>query len=269
MSFQLTQQQRNFFEVFGYLKLPKLYANEAQQLQTAFDEIYQKHQALDWQHEAHYNKSRYIIFNFLEKHPALRTLITDQRLEALFGTFLGSDYCYTASEGNIFTGDTYWHSDIYGCHFKYRYVKALFYLDPLSANKGALCVIPGSHLFGDQYANKLQGRVWEHEKHFGISKDQVPHIAIATEPGDVILFDNRIKHATIDTTNARRRLFAVYGTQRFAEEDEDKLLSNFADAKKLGGVVHTKEFLATLSDAERYRIEQTLAVLNKNQISAY
>lgn len=269
MAFQLTQQQRNFFDVFGYLKLSKLFSNEAVLFQQVFDELYQAEQALDWQHEAHYNKSRLIIFNFLEKHPALRKLITHENIQALFRPFLGNNYTYMASEGNIFSGDTYWHSDIYGCHFKYRYMKALFYLDTLKADSGALCVIPGSHLFGDQFANKLEGRVWEHEKHLGISKEDVPHVAIETEPGDVIIFDNRLKHATINKTDSKRRLFSVYGVQRFEDGDEDKLLKIFADAKKLGSAVHTQQFIDTLTDTERYRIEQTLHLLNKHQISAY
>lgn len=269
MAFQLSQQQRNFFDVFGYLKLPALFADQAQDLQQAFDELYQQEQAVDWVHEAHYNKSRHIVFNAAEKHPLLRQLITEPNLDSVFSDLLGNDYNYNASEANIFTGDTYWHSDIYGCHFKYRYVKALMYLDPLTAKTGALCVIPGSHLFGDQYANKLQARVWEHDKHLGIDKEAVPHVAIETQPGDVILFDFRIKHATINHSENRRRLLTISATQRFAQEDEPKLLENLIAGKKLGAVIHSKAFVESLTEQEQLHLEQTLRVLQEAQLTPY
>lgn len=269
MTLQLTRQQLNFFEVFGYLKLPGLYRNQAHELQSAFDSLFREYESLDYRHPAHYNKARHIIFNAVERNPTLRKLITAPDIENVFSQLLGNDYSYTASEANIFTGDTYWHSDIYGCHFKYRYAKALFYLDPLTATTGAICVIPGSHLFGDKYANKLNARVWEHEQHLGINKEEVPHVAIETQPGDVILFDFRIKHATINHANTQRRMFTLCGAQRFATEDEEKLLSTFLDIKKLGASVHNEEFIKTLSEKERYRIEQTLAIHEQNQLHSY
>lgn len=264
MSFNLTKQQRNFFELFGYIKLPGLFADQATELQSAFDQLYQQHAPIVWNHEAHYNKPRYMIGNFAERHSVLRQLITDPALQAAFSGLLGADYSYTASEGNIFTSDTYWHSDLYGCHFKYLYVKALFYLDPLTERTGALCVIPGSHRFGDKYANFLQARLWEHEKHFGITKEEVPYTAIETAPGDVILFDYRIKHATFNHSDSPRRMFTICASQRFAAEDEDKLLKSQQDLLSMGMEVHTAEFLASLSEAERYRIEQTLSLLDRS-----
>lgn len=269
MSYLLTPQQRNFFEVFGYLKIPRLFYDNISALQQGFDQLFEQHNALDWRHDAHYNKPRHIIFNAAEKHPLLRHLITCERMESLLGELLGDNYTYTASEANIFTGDTYWHSDLFGCHFKYRYVKALFYLDPLTANTGALCVIPGSHLFGDSYANKLQARIWEHEQHLGISKSDVPHIAIETQPGDVIFFDYRLKHATINITSSQRRMFTICGVERFQSEDEDKLLKCLLDGKNIGATIHTKAFLDSLTTKERYRIEQTLSLLESHKIQAY
>jgi hypothetical protein len=63
------------------------------------------------------------------------------------------------------------------------------YLEPLGADSGALRVLPGSHRpeFGDALGT-LEAA--------GMAADALPSHVIATEPGDLIFFDEHLFHAS-------------------------------------------------------------------------
>lgn len=256
----LTRQQKNFFDTFGYLVLPGLLKDSAAAFTAAFERLYAKDdkEIIDWRHEAHYMKSRRVLLQFIEREPALTALLEHPVIDGIFRSLLGEDYLYRASEGNIFTGDTYWHSDLYGAHFKYRHIKILLYLEPLDADSGAFRAIPGSHLFGDKFANLLERYVWKHEENYGLEKDEVPCVTIPTQPGDALVFDYRLKHAT-SHTRQNRRMFSICASERFADEDLPvlaKLVNDYLPAS--GGQVFQPDFVAQVSDRIRPHIEQSL-----------
>ena len=258
--FALTTQQKNFFETFGYLKLPGLLADVIGNIGQHFDKLFIAHnpEVVDWLHEAHYMKSRFVLMHFIEREPELASLLEDPRIHGLFLSLLGKDYQYRASDANIFTGDTYWHSDLYGAFFKYRHVKILTYLDPLDGNSGAFRAIPGSHLFGDKFANKLENFVWKHEENYGLHKDEVPSVTVPTVPGDVLVFDYRLKHATSYTT-FKRRMFTICGSEAFAEEDMPTLQKLTSELLPIaGGQVFLPEFVANAPASRQKHLEQSL-----------
>jgi len=259
----LSDQQVRFFETFGYVFLPGVFANRADQLTERFDRLFSQHTAdvLDWRHEAHYNNARHILLQLIERDDYLATLLDDPIIDGVFESLLGQEYLYRASEGNIFTGDTYWHSDLYNADFKYRHIKILFYLDPIDADSGALRVIPGSHLFGDRFANQLERYVWEHDKYYGVGKTAVPSVTLPTRPGDIIVFDYRLKHATCHS-GARRRMFTVCGSERFRDEDLPSLRKMTEDLCKVsGGKLFQENFLQNASPSQRRHIQQILTCM--------
>ena len=256
----LTKQQMRFFETFGYLYFPGLLGDRTASVCDSFDKLFTTHQGdvIDWRHEAHYNNARHILLQLIERDSTLANLLDDARIDDIFTALLGKDYLYRASEGNIFTGDTYWHSDLYNADFRYRHVKILFYLDPIDAKSGALRVIPGSHLFGDAFANQLERYVWEHDKFYGVSKEEVPSVIIPTKPGDAIVFDYRLKHATCHS-GSHRRMFTICGSEQFKEEDLPSLCNMVADLRKMTrGKVYRDTFVAEASPACRRHLEQCL-----------
>lgn len=260
LPFNLSRQQRNFFDTFGYLVLRGALKDQIESISAAFEYQFEKaHQeVVDWQHEAHYLKSRRILMQFIERQPELTRLLDHPFINGFFNALLGEDFLYRGSEANIFTGDTYWHSDLYGAFFKYRHVKVLLYLEPLDANNGAFRAIPGSHLFGDKFANFCQRDVWKHEERLGVDKDHVPCVVVPTQPGDAVFFDLRLKHATCNTKHARR-LLSITASQRFAEEDLPKLAeltNNYLHVTD--GHAFLPDFLATATAAQRAHVEQTL-----------
>jgi len=258
--FSLSLQQKNFFDTFGYLVLPGLLKDDIANISSAFFDLYEKsdQEIVDWRHEAHYMQSRKVLLQFIERQPELAALLDHPVIDGILSSLLGEQYLYRASEGNIFTGDTYWHSDLYGAHFKYRHVKILLYLDPLDADSGAFRAIPGSHLFGDKFANLLERYVWKHDENYGLNKDQVPCVTIPTQPGDALVFDYRLKHATSHTKN-NRNMFSICASERFSKEDLPilaELLNNFLPLT--GGEVYRKQFTEAATESQKIHLEQCL-----------
>ena len=259
--FTLTRQQKNFFDTFGYLVIPGLLKNCIEEVSTVFNQLFEHNpeEVVDWRHEAHYMKSRRFLLQFIERRPELSALLEHPVIDGIFRDLLGTDYLYRASDGNIFTGDTYWHSDLYGAFFKYRHVKILLYLEPLDANNGGFRAIPGSHLFGDKFANLCERYVWKHEQHLGLEKDDVPSISIPTQPGDALVFDYRLKHAT-NHTQADRRMMSICASQRFADEDLPelaRLTQMYLDMAGGGGIYHPR-FTEHATPAQRQHMTQCL-----------
>jgi len=261
----LSPQQIRFFETFGYLSFPGLLGGDTDTVVSKFDALFANHSkdVLDWRHEAHYNNARHILIQLIERDPFLSSLLEHPRISGIFKSLLGDDYLYRASEGNIFTGDTYWHSDLYNADFKYRHIKILFYLDPIDANSGALRLIPGSHLFGDKFANLLERYVWEHDKNYGIDKESVPAVTIPTRPGDAIVFDYRLKHATCHS-GERRRMFTICASERFREEDMPSLQKMVEDLRKVShGKIYQDDFVNLAPEERIKHLDQCLRSVEK------
>lgn len=256
----LSKQQQNFFNTFGYLVLPGLMKDSIADISAAFEKLYamDDKEIIDWRHEAHYMQSRRVLLQFIERQPELFALLDHPVINGIFISLLGKDYLYRASEGNIFTGDTYWHSDLYGAFFKYRHIKILMYLEPLDENSGAFRAIPGSHLFGDKFSNLLERYVWKHDENYGLTKNQVPCVTIPTQPGDALVFDYRLKHAT-SHTKFNRRMFSICASERFADEDLPQLaelVNNFLPMTS--GQVYHPNFAAQASESQRMHMDQCI-----------
>ena len=75
-------------------------------------------------------------------------------------------------------------------------IKFTFYLSNVDGDSGALRVLPGSHLtpFSDAIAGVPL--LDQEEQDDGLAVDELPATVLATRPGDAILFDFRIWHAS-------------------------------------------------------------------------
>ena len=107
------------------------------------------------------------------------------------------------------------------------YYKMAFYLDPLSRESGALRVIPGSHRWGDAYAESLESQIRKSGENWGIEGWKVPAVALETQPGDIVVFNQNTKHSAWGGSD-RRRMFTVNCTARFAEMDMQFLKNEIA-----------------------------------------
>jgi hypothetical protein len=206
---KLTQQQRSFYETFGFISFPGLFKTEIGAISAEFDRIWERNC------RDHDEKLRSRIIPFADQSEALSGLLDDPRIDELVASVLGPDYNYMGSDGNFYVGETNWHSDLFDC--REHFFKIAFYLEPLDAGNGCLRVIPGSHRTGEPFANVLDQQLCHQPELLGIHGSQIPYVALDTRPGDVVCFDQRIKHSSYNG-GTRRRMFSLNFSQRWTPE---------------------------------------------------
>ena len=223
---RLTEQQLKYFETFGFLKFPGLFAEEVDDISDAFEQVWAENERRDGRRHDHTRRSALV--PFIDQSEYLSGLLDDPRIEGIASSLLGDDFNYWTSDGNFYVGDTNWHSDscrnigyqpVKADPDKYPYlgVKMGFYLDPLTRDSGSLRVIPGSHRVGDRYADSLEEHLREGEATLGVHGRDMPAMALETVPGDLLLFDLCTKHASFGG-GTRRRMFTVNMQERHREE---------------------------------------------------
>ena len=218
---RLSDQQGRYFDTFGFIKFPGLLANEIGVITQEFEDLWATHGSGHHGRE-HDRIRRSALVPFVDRSEYLSTLLDDGRIEGIAASVLGDDFNYTSSDGNFYVGDTAWHSDGY-IDRKYPSVKMAFYLDPVSHDTGCLRVIPGSHRVHDGFAEDLQkvlpsSRESHLDEAWGVPGSEVPAVSLECEPGDLLMFNHSIKHASFGGGD-RRRMFTMNFQKRYADED--------------------------------------------------
>ena len=225
---QLTPQQLAFMDTFGYLVFPGLLSDKIDRIIAEFESVFAAHGG-GHNGKPHDGTARSCILPFVDQTEYLAALIDDPRIDGIFTSLLGADYNYLGSDGNFYVGDTNWHSDTdWSGRMRGKppriFYKLALYLDPVTATSGALRVIPGSQRYGDAFAEALQATLRQSPETLGIAGSQVPAIALESNPGDVVVFNQNTKHSAWGGSN-RRRMFTINCTARY-QEAEMPLLRN-------------------------------------------
>ena len=214
--------KKHFFEAFGFLHLrgvikPHEVMEIRMELLRIFDE--------DRSGEPYEGNRRQQIDAVVEHSQLLAPFATDSRILTPVNELLGDGVIWIGSDANLYVGDTGWHSD--GSNLDYRRIKALFYLDALTLNTGALQLIAGSHRapMHSCLAPLLQRsdktitpygvvaplRDQAGTPVLGTPVGELPAVGIATVPGDVVLFDQNIWHSSYGGSIARMMFTMNYG----------------------------------------------------------
>ena len=228
---------------------------------------------------------------FADQSEYLSSLIDDPRIEGIASSVVGDDFNYlSGSDGNYYVGDTAWHSDRYvegwdpdrreGGKRPARkngldatassviavtlspMVKMVFYLDPLTRDTGCLRVIPGSHNPGDKFAESVHkgsaasAATDRSEERWGIDGSEVPAFALEVEPGDLVMFDQRIKHASFGGST-RRRGFMFAFEERYEEADLP-VLREYMESQNEER--YGEKMIGTANPARMRHLSQKLAV---------
>ena len=252
----MTEQQRRFFETFGYLGFPGLLSDSIAEIIDAFEDVWATHGG-GHSGQAHDGTARSCIARFLDHHERLCALLDDPRILGIAETLCGEDFNYMGSDGNYYVGDTGWHSD--GWHREIRHIKIAFYLDPLTRDTGCLRVIPGSHRIGEGYTESLQANLRQSGSHWGVAGGDIPAMALETTPGDVLVFNHNTKHAAFGG-GTRRRMFTMNLCQRYPEEKLSELRDYLGGAARFWVDRAYQETLVETASPERLRhLEQVRA----------
>lgn len=199
---QLTQQQLNHFDTFGYIAFPGLLKKEIGWITEEFEEV----MANVASGKDHDGSARTIVVPTIDYSERLCTLLDDERILGIAGALIGDDFNYGSGDGNFYSGDTRWHAD--GGYPELFAIKLAFYLDPLTGGSGSLRVIPGSHMPDSMWrTGGLNAN--EAEESWGVSPADIPgSVPLKTDAGDVVVFDHNLKHASFGG-GKRRRMFTM------------------------------------------------------------
>jgi hypothetical protein len=216
---ELKQEQKQFFETFGYLVLPGLLADEIGWITEEFEAVFRDRQV------DHDGTKRSCIVPFIDQRERLCGLLDHPRIEGVAASLLGPEFNYVGGDGNFYSGDTAWHSD--GFHHVGRFVKLALYLDPVGAETGCLRVIPGTHRLEAESWDARQARtsleLW------GIEQGEVPCRTLESRPGDLVAFNHNLMHASFGGS-ARRRMFTLNLCRRCETPEEIADLERYIEA---------------------------------------
>ena len=169
---KLTDQQKRFFDDFGYIFLPGLMAEEIGWITEEYERSFTENGI------THDGTERSSLGNIVEKNEQLFALLDNPKVDGLLAGLMGDDYNYLDSGADLYVGGGMWHPD---CHdAPVLQIKWAMYLESLTRETGALRVVPGSHKQG--WIGNL-----DTESLWGITDDEVPCVAPDNTPGDVMV----------------------------------------------------------------------------------
>lgn len=212
---------KNFYDTFGYIKIPKFFSKEEISLiSKIFDKrMKSKFGKIPFGHSRIYPQ-------MLEEDEILTSILESEKMIDLMTALLGEDFIYYGSDGNYFSSTANWHRDWFN---KTRSCKVGIYLEKLGPYTGALRVIPGSHFLNDAFSSFLSEALYwpegpyagglDEKNFFGTGNSphvlrknhDIPHVVISSNPGDIIIFNQNIVHCTSRTVFPKiRRLLGIH-----------------------------------------------------------
>ena len=259
---RLTNQQINYFKTFGYLVFKGIFVDEINDITQGFERVWSNLGGGHYGKE-HDKKQRSAVLPFIDKDEYLCALLDNDSIDGIAASILGDDYNYTSSDGNFYVGDTGWHSDGY-TRKKYLSIKMAMYLDTVTANSGCLRVIPGSHNVGDVFAESLQeasqnSKQQKQEQLWGISGIDVPAVALESDPGDLVVFNHRLKHSSFGGGDSRR-MFTMNFSERYLNEDLSLLKDDIGNLARFWTErAYGKVMIETAGKSRMKHLEQRLS----------
>jgi Phytanoyl-CoA dioxygenase (PhyH) len=261
----LTDQQLNHFKIFGFLLVRNTFSpDEVASIRSRFDTVLER----DRQGREFDGERRQGVLGFVEQDEELFRLLEDDRIYGPMEQLLGPGFGWITSDGNLYVGDTDWHPD--SARIDDFRIKIAFYLDPVSRDSGCLRVVPGSHLpgFGERLRDLPRPTGAAADSVYGVKGSEIPCASLESEPGDMVIFDQRLFHASFGGKTGRRMFTLNFVTKPAEASDYDRLremyVKNIAHANDIGRSqrerIYTSEFLATESPRIQGMIRDLLAL---------
>ena len=136
-------------------------------------------------------------------------------------TLLGPDFLLEHTAGIVYWGNTPWHGGLPPDKPEpITHGKIAMYFDTLKKDNGCLRVIPGSHR--PPLSHHLQQIHREADEpqsmFFDVTDEDIPCVALETEPGDIIVFTEPVFHSAFGSTIGRLQITAEYGSNPTTDE---------------------------------------------------
>jgi hypothetical protein len=212
LTFDLTRQSADVFQTFGFVVLRRFF--EPGPLAAEIDRVMADGTGAD------VSRSGDIRFQYVPmmtaETPVSLSLLDPAEIVA--AGLLGGPVLPTRAKGVRYFGDTPWHTD---SDSALTSVGFLAYLEPVGADSGALRVLPGSHHPQLGGAIRALGTA-------GLAALTLPYHVVATEPGDIILLDEHLFHASFGG-GTRRQWRLDYVRSPVGAEAENRTKAYFAN----------------------------------------
>ena len=222
----LSVEQKAHWDAFGFLMLRQLFSpEEVQALRQVVIEVVNREGG-----ESSFSAPpAWSMGAFAERHPLLTAWLDDDRVHDIPETLLGPDFGLETNAAAVYWSDTQWHGG-FGPEEPpsavYDTAKVAMYFDSLKREEGCLRVIPGSHRrpFGEVLVPPTK-EYWGNKEEkepaampFGVTQEEIPCVALESEPGDVIVFTERIFHSSFGSRKARLQITAEYNANPTTDE---------------------------------------------------
>ena len=226
-SFEITDEQKSFFDEFGFLVFRQLFSPEemetiGREAQATFDAVYTEGRAGG-------SHGRWVTL-MGPQTPFNACLLEDERVYTIARRTFDESLIGLNVDMLEWYADTGWHrdQDVPGN----TGLKLIYYMEPLTAESGSLRVVPGSHIEphekqvpeieplritaddGD-YMNKIS------ELEIGQGDVMLPSVAVESRPGDVVAFAMPLLHAAFGGRRGRRFGATVYWYPSSTKEHAD------------------------------------------------
>ena len=223
----LTEQQVEHFNTFGFILLRSVFdADDLKQINEEYDYGLKVTRGKNTKPRGARGQMNWS--NFSPETPYLEKLPEDPRICGAAEQLLGKGAVALFSTANHFSGDrTPWHPDTDVPHW--YSAKFHLYLQPLDTNSGALRVIPGSHLspfneelhrIGLMGSNEGPESDDSYLSRSGLGLNEIPAYACKSEPGDVVIFQGKLWHATWGGSKDRRAVGCSFHKNPETTEEE-------------------------------------------------
>ena len=200
--------QNAYFDAFGFLLLPGVLADDIVEITEAFEQVFAEPSNPRWEMTipGYRNHSRVAMPDFIDRHPTLAKLASDPRTLGVATDLLGPGCECVESDGNVFRCESEWHYDT-PARPDLRHIKLSVYFDPLAHDGGAPRVMPATHLQESIRTSKLAAALGFDgaiEERLGLGGENLPSWTLESAPGDVIIWDFRVLHASYGSVAPRR-----------------------------------------------------------------
>ena len=261
----ITAEQKAHFETFGFLFLRQaLSQDEINDVIREAEEVMKTERG----GRPRAQEEEQSVAPFVELSPKLSPLAEDDRIYGTVEQLFGPDLIWAGSEANVTVDSvTDWHADRHGeSQLGYDRVKVMLYLDTVTADHGALRVIPGSHrmpLYMDLDVQMVELRQDPQAQPFGVEGSDLPGFPLESNPGDVVFFNHNLYHAVYNGWAGRRYIALKYAENPRSPEDVDKL------TELASGVFNVHDsFLNSQSPRIRGMVDRLMAAAPKGRSRA-
>ncbi|MEU6347867.1 phytanoyl-CoA dioxygenase family protein [Streptomyces sp. NPDC047072] len=195
----LVDEEVGFFRANGFLRLRRFFSAETTDRlrREVLDNLSAAYRMPDLPLTEATGHEGFYLPLMRDTAPLSRALVADRDLLDLGERLLGGPVVPKPPKGIRYRDATRWHDDAADPHL--RAVKIVCYLEPLTAGTGALRVLPGSHHpeFSAALRRYKAGLAPVPASDEQREDDRWPGVVLDTEPGDVVVFDVHLWHASL------------------------------------------------------------------------